>query len=269
MLTLQIRVSTVSRMKIKIFQSVVLFFLTIIFYAWGLATVQYKYFPYTFLVAIQDKLFQSGEPIISDEENAYWANEIRKGGFTLYFRHSQRNKQPLDLIVAYDTLELVTGVNNSGSTCLGSQGKKDAKLIGEIFEINGVNVGNIISSPLCRSKEMAEIAFGEINEIENSFVYRPLFNSSEYQTHSEKIKKALIKHSPNKDKNTIVLAHTSTLEHYAKDIFKSYDEKIINEIDESGFYVIQNIGGDLFLKHKFKSFSDYVYGLQLLSTYLK
>ncbi len=255
-------------MKIKIIRAVTLALLITTVYTWGVATGQYKYFPHSNVKAIHNKFFKS-EPIINAKADAYWANEIKNGGYTLYFRHSQRSFEMGGLITAYDFVQLLKNDDNLGMTCLTSQGKQDANLVGVIFKMSGVKIGNVISSPLCRSKEMAMISFGKIDAIENSFVHRPVFNSSEFALQSEKIKEALIKYSPQKDENTIITAHTNTLEFYAKDIFKSYDERVVNNLDQSGFYVIQNVDGNLLLKYKFQGFESYVSGLSLLSGFIK
>ena len=233
-----------------------------IFYAWGLVTVQYKYFPYSYIVTIKSKL--TGSKTNNNEANEAhekWANEIKNGNYTLYFRHSHRNK--IDTIIAHDILELLNANHIEGSSCLSSQGKKDAKLVGQIFAKIEMQVGTIISSPICRSKEMAEIAFGRIDVVDYSFIYRPLLNEREYKLHSEKIKKALIKYEPKNKNNTIITAHASTLEFYCEYIFDSCDKIKVSKIDESGFYVIKNEDGKLLLKHIFKSFSDFVIGLNL------
>ena len=181
-------------MKVKIVQLGILVFLITSFYAWGVATVQYKYFPHSGLKAIHNKLFKS-EEIMNAKADTYWANEIKNGGYILYFRHSQRPKEMGDLITAYDFVQLLKNDNNLGMTCLNSQGKQDANLVGVIFKMSGVKIGNVISSPLCRSKEMAMIAFGKIDSKEKSFVHRPVFNSAEFALQSKKIKEALIKYS--------------------------------------------------------------------------
>ena len=90
-----------------------------------------------------------------------------------------------------------------------------------------------------------------------------MLNEREYKLHSEKIKKALIKYEPKNKNNTIITAHASTLEFYCEYIFDSCDKIKVSKIDESGFYVIKNEDGKLLLKHIFKSFSDFVIGLNL------
>jgi len=255
----------------------IIFSLLVLFYAWGLTTVQYKYFPHSILKATANKFMTPDAPI-TNEQNIYWANEIKTGGYILYFRHSNRPKIDgggiaTDLIIAYDTLNLLGDKSGDkdigGMSCLTSQGKKDAKLVGQLFVKSGIKVDKVVSSPLCRSKETATIAFGRIDKIENSLIYRNLVSEDTQAKHSETLKKILIKYHPEMGKNTVITAHTHTLEFYSEDIFNSYDKNFSHDIDESGFYVIQNIENNLFLRHKFKSFSDFAYGLQLIKQPLR
>lgn len=261
-----------SRLKKRALKPFIISLLLVLFYAWGLVTVQYKYFPHSILKATANK-FMMPEVLITNEQNIYWANEIKKGGYILYFRHSNRYKVDgggiaTDLMVAYDTLNLLGDKNSDKDIvdmgCLTSQGKKDAKLVGQLFVKSDINIDKVISSPICRSKETAMIAFGRIDKIENSLIYRNLVREDTHAKHAEALKKTLLKYSPEIGKNIVITAHTHTLQFYSKDIFNSYNENFSHDIDESGFYVIQNIKNDLFLRHKYKSFIDFVSGLQLI-----
>lgn len=243
-------------MNTKIVKILVVILIPLIFYIWGVATVQFKYFPYAKIVELKEKLTGS-QSKSNNELNTFWANELKKGGYLLYFRHSQRNN--IDLIVAYDAFQLINENKAETLTCLSSQGKIDAKLIGEIIRIIGIPIGQIISSPICRSKEMAKIAFGRSDALESAFIYRNIINVEQYKRHSEKIKKALIKYKPDSRGNTVITAHTSTLEFYCEDNFESCSKEIFSGgIDEYGFYIIESNNGSLSLRHKFKSFNDFV-----------
>jgi len=239
--------------------------LGLVFYVWGIVTIQYEYFPYSLLKAIKQKVI----PVKNfDDTNTYWVNEIRKGGYILYFRHSQRNN--VDLIRGYDTVVLVAASDIEGSTCLSRVGKADARLVGEIFKISDIPVGQVISSPICRASEMARIAFGRVDKKEKALIYAQLVHSSNRKLHAIELKNVLLSIAPLDNKNTVVTAHTSTLEFYSSDIFEPYDKTIISgKLDESGFYVLKRSGSSLELKYKFESFNDFVYGLKLVPVTLQ
>ena len=260
------------RFKKRALKPFIFSLLLVLFYAWGLVTVQYKYFPHSIVKATANK-FTMPEVPITNEQNKYWANEVKNGGYILYFRHSERlkadaGKIATDLMVAYDTVNLLGDKNSDKNiadvSCLVSQGKKDSKMVGQLFVKAGINIDKVISSPICRAKETATIAFGRIDQIENSLIYRNLVSEDTQAKHAEALKRTLLKYSPKMGKNTVITAHTHTLQFYGKDIFNSYDENFNHDIDESSFYVIQNIENKLFLRHKFKSFIDFAYGLQLI-----
>lgn len=233
------------------------------FYVWGLVTIQYKYFPYGLLQAIKQKVIVVNAVKKTNDTNTYWVNELRKGGYILYFRHSQRNN--LDLIRGYDVVDIVAGGDIEGSTCLSRVGKADARLVGEIFKISDIPVGQVVSSPICRASEMARIAFGRVDRTEKALIYAQLVHSSNRKLHAIKLKNVLLAVAPLDNENTVVTAHTSTLEFYP-DIFEPYDKTILSGgIDESGFYVLKVSGSSLELKYKFESLNDLVYGLKLVS----
>ncbi|MEM1011810.1 MAG: histidine phosphatase family protein [Planctomycetota bacterium] len=80
-------------------------------------------------------------------------NSLRSGGFVIYFRHAQTEK---------DYADQVTADVNDGSTqrVLSEKGWHQAKGIGEAFRALGIPVGNVISSEYFRAWQTADLAFG-------------------------------------------------------------------------------------------------------------
>lgn len=84
---------------------------------------------------------------------------LKAGGLNIYFRHartdwSQRDERSQDL-----------------SDCklqrnLSDEGRADARLIGEGMKALAIPVGKIVSSPYCRCRQHAEIAFGQVETSE-------------------------------------------------------------------------------------------------------
>lgn len=78
---------------------------------------------------------------------------LRKGGYVLVLRHARTNMEQLD--------QQGTNFEDcSKQRVLTEQGKEDAKKIGEWVKQIGMPVGKVISSPFCRNKETAQLAFG-------------------------------------------------------------------------------------------------------------
>ncbi len=80
-------------------------------------------------------------------------NALRHGGYTILLRHARTDRS---LVTGIDT----GVVERSGQRNLSSDGVRDAKLIGSVIRKYGIPVGEIQSSPMYRTRETAEFAFG-------------------------------------------------------------------------------------------------------------
>ncbi len=203
-------------------------------------------------------------------QDIYWANEIMKGGYILHFRHAERDKW-ID-VQMYDALESDLhdkGINQSRlaeneyfseAVCLNKRGKIQAKAMGEHLKNINFPVGFIISSPICRSRQTVEIAFGRYDQLDRDLVHRGPYN----QTKEDHIKDliALYKSLPiEKSKNTIVSGHNGTLspEMFENDINEVnliYKGKIT--LEEGGFVVISRKENKLYLEHSFNNFLYFI-----------
>jgi phosphohistidine phosphatase SixA len=81
--------------------------------------------------------------------------ELRKGGYTILWRHTatdHRVQEPRN----YETTPRFQQRN------LTDRGVADAKLVGAIFEARGIPIGDVLASPMFRTRETAEYAFGRV-----------------------------------------------------------------------------------------------------------
>jgi broad specificity phosphatase PhoE len=227
-------------------------------YVFGAFTVEKKLFPYEIFRSFYSKYWGSLEDHKLDKE---WASKLSEGGYILHFRHAQREKWPN--VTAFDAYELYSRVDAEKSsfakaTCLTPQGVEEAKLIGKIFAINTVKISKIISSPSCRSKQTAFLAFGKVDLIDNSLLHRTAIMRDQWDDAAKQLRKLLVESKPELGKNIVLLGHGGTL---GIDKLKVLDRDDTNDIDgreETGFIVLENIGGKLYARHKFNSFKDYV-----------
>ena len=130
------------------------------------------------LTNLYTKIFSSSKSIAvsSYQKNGYpqklkdriISKKILKGGYILFFRHTERYKaEPFQPVQSYDAFELNNNIQAENSyfskfVCLNSEGKIQAKLIGDVFKDLEVPVGKVISSPSCRARQTANLAFGKI-----------------------------------------------------------------------------------------------------------
>jgi hypothetical protein len=167
--------------------------------------------------------------------------QIREGGYILYFRHGNRAKW--DSVIAFDIHELVTGIDGAQRTyrdavCLSQQGREEAAMIGEVLRLANVPVGFVISSPLCRSRETAELGFGRIDATHMALVHTPVVNEVNASSFKKGLRQVLMELPIRMGTNTVITAHENTIINHS-DIFETGREWLEKGIvQEGGMYVI-------------------------------
>lgn len=89
------------------------------------------------------------------EEGRALLEDLREGGYVIYVRHARTDNAQEDT----DLASCETQRN------LSEQGRLDAASIGETWATLAVPVGELISTEYCRTRESAQLAFGEPNII--------------------------------------------------------------------------------------------------------
>ena len=199
------------------------------------------------------------------DEHAYWAQEIMKGGYILHFRHAERDKW-IDVHM-YDVLESDVhdkGINQSrlaeneyfkDAVCLNERGEIQSRAMGEHLENIKFPVGYVISSPICRSRQTAELAFGGYDDLDRTLVHRGA-HSEDPNQHISNLRELFLNLPIKSGKNTLVSSHNSVIH------LDMFDESVLKtdqfELEEGGFYVISNNDGVLTLEHSFYYFRDFI-----------
>jgi broad specificity phosphatase PhoE len=80
--------------------------------------------------------------------------ELRRGGFVVYFRHAMT-----DQAGASDEEANLARCETQRNLSL--EGREQAARIGQAFRALGIPVGVVTSSPFCRCKDSARLAFGQ------------------------------------------------------------------------------------------------------------
>jgi len=189
------------------------------------------------------------------------AQDLKKGGHILYFRHPQRQKW--DSVIAFDVYEIATGASAAEATfsnavCLTPQGREEAKMIGKIFELAKVPVGAVVSSPSCRARQAAELAFGRVDATNIGLMHTPVTNANNAAAFSAELKNLLATIAIEPGKNAVITAHGNTLENN-KGLFASGAGLFANPVlTETGFFVIRrDADGKLHLVQKFVNLGDF------------
>lgn len=194
-----------------------------------------------------------------------WANKITKGGFILYFRHAQREKWD-DTVTAYDAYELYNNINAESSwftraTCLTERGKTDARLIGEVFKHANIKINKVISSPSCRSKQTAKIAFNKIDLLDPSILHPSALNLNEHDVMALRLKELILNMEIKQGYNNVISGHGGTLDKYFKKVIDNSDASLsdMKKIEEGGFFVIEvdKSKKKIYVKKLFKTFGSF------------
>jgi len=166
--------------------------------------------------------------------------ELMRGGYVLYFRHAARESDYSAGIFALESLMSVTQKEIRHPTsryavCLNEKGKVQSWLINELFRELKIPVGKVVSSPICRSMETAQLAFGKIDELHPALVHPPLQLPEQKEEFKNK-KLKLLATLPAPGTNTVVVAHGGgTLEQtgisYSK--FNQSDTIIMKSLGEN------------------------------------
>lgn len=128
---------------------------------------------------------------------------LRMGGYVFYFRHmssrhDQEDKKPLDL------------ENCATQRNLSEGGRRQATLIGKAFKKLAIPVSSVFSSPFCRCKETAMLAFGTA-EISPDLYFAAGLAKNERSAKGEALR-MMLNTVPSGPRNTVIVAHSANLE---------------------------------------------------------
>ena len=144
-------------------------------------------------------------PALAGDEVSLTSGQIverlQRGGLVVYFRHAHTDRSHEDQHPV-DTKRCETQRN------LSELGRKQAAEIGAAFKRLAIPVANVFSSPFCRCKDTAEIAFGNF-EI-NDKLYFAVALTREERAAQTKVLQSMIVDIPASG-NRIIVSHTGNL----------------------------------------------------------
>ena len=181
------------------------------------------------------------------------AAKVAQGGFILFFRHAEREKW-ID-VAMYDAIEAnhLSNAENryfKDAVCLSTRGVVQARAMGDVIKTIPFPVKTVVSSPSCRARQTAEFAFGGHNKIDHTFMHRGPYLEEE-KALVKSIRSQILKLETSKDKNVIISAHNGVI---VPGVFDKLNVKFDDNLEEGGFYVIENKNGELVLLGYFNNF---------------
>lgn len=150
--------------------------------------------------------------------NAYAEDRIgiealQKGGYVIYFRHGATTYPGID------RLEWP----RERQRLLSEKGIKQSEIIGKAFKENNIPVGEVLASPFYRCRDMAEIAFGRVDE---DILLIGLLSDSEGRPARIQYLTEKVTMPPKEGTNRVIVAHRSNIEAVAG-VFLQEGEAIV------------------------------------------
>ena len=135
-------------------------------------------------------------------------NNLRNGGYIVYFRHAQTFKDYADQ--ADPNLDLT---DCSTQRKLSLKGIQDARDIGKAFTNKKIPIGKIITSEYCRSWKTANYAFGRVDKKDSRLNFLPYEDyTPDHINLMRKNVSPILSEQPKEGKNTIIVGHDDIFE---------------------------------------------------------
>ena len=128
--------------------------------------------------------------------------ELQKGGYVFYIRHAATDHSKKDN-VSVDLEDCAS------QRPLSMEGREQATNIGKAFVKLAIPVGEVLSSPFCRCKDTASLAFDRVQVDENLFFAMTL--GREGKQKKAVYLRSLITNKPASGLNKIIVSHTANI----------------------------------------------------------
>jgi phosphohistidine phosphatase SixA len=128
--------------------------------------------------------------------------ELREGGFIIYFRHGATD-QTGSSDEAADLMKCETQRN------LSAEGRAQVTRIGKAFQALRIPVGTVTTSPFCRCKDTAKLAFDRFT-VSNDLYFAIGTNASETKQYTKSLRR-MLSTPPAKATNAVIVSHTANL----------------------------------------------------------
>lgn len=158
------------------------------------------------LVAMAFSLLAAAQPSPAQEESlpglAAVLGELRKGGLVVYFRHGLTEQSgATDETANLDKCET--------QRQLSAEGREQSRNTGRAFRALRIPVGNVLSSPFCRCKDTAQLAFGRYTV--NHDLYFAINADTQETKRLGAALRLMLATPPKAATNDVIVAHTANL----------------------------------------------------------
>lgn len=149
---------------------------------------------------------------------------LQSGGYLIFLRHAER-EEGISGIELIDLAEHIEGMDKPPEDlpghCLTEAGRHSAKVLGQLFAKLGIRITRVYSSPICRARQTAQLAFGRVDkEVEVlSFVHHNYADAEGQERHGRRLRE-FMSNSLRPDGNVVMAAHGNMLSPLGLDIDK-------------------------------------------------
>ncbi|MBF0151800.1 MAG: histidine phosphatase family protein [Magnetococcales bacterium] len=129
---------------------------------------------------------------------------LKHGGFVLYMRHGTSDTSKADRAPQVDLNDCTT------QRPLTDEGRRLAARVGQEIRNHGIPLGEVLVSPMCRTRQTAEAAFGQNYEVNMDLMYTANLTSEEKAQRSVVTKHLLSTPVP-PGVNRVIVAHAPNM----------------------------------------------------------
>ncbi|WP_137896635.1 histidine phosphatase family protein [Ramlibacter sp. 2FC] len=157
------------------------------------------------LLAMAFSLMSAAQPVAQEEPLPGLPavlGELRKGGLVIYFRHGLTEQSG-------STDEAADLARCETQRQLSAEGREQSRRTGQAFRTLRIPVGSVVSSPFCRCKDTAQLAFGH-HTVDKDLHFA--INADATETRRLALALRLLLSTPPKAAtNSVIVAHTANL----------------------------------------------------------
>ncbi|MBF0582878.1 MAG: histidine phosphatase family protein [Magnetococcales bacterium] len=129
---------------------------------------------------------------------------LRQGGFVLYMRHGTTDTSIPDRVPHVDLNDCTT------QRPLTEEGRQLAASVGQEIRRHGIPVGDVLVSPMCRTRQTAEAAFGKDFVVNAGLMYTANLTSEE-KVQRKEITHRLLSTPLSSGTNRVIVAHAPNM----------------------------------------------------------
>jgi broad specificity phosphatase PhoE len=161
---------------------------------------------------------------------------LRQGGYVIFFRHAATD-QVIDDAYTIDLTNCATQRN------LSSAGRSQARLIGQAIERLEIPIGQVLSSPFCRTLDTARLAFGEAT-IEPGLENLETSESQVVREARIEALRGLLAAPPDGGTNTVLVSHGFNISAAAQVSLVEGEAAIFRPEGEGDFTMVATVAPD-------------------------